>query len=196
MGKQSLRTVPGRNPPSDLAAVPPRPSNGVRVAMKTVTDVRPDPKNLIGYVRNGFYMHTADVLTSDDVAGWATGALRMELEWAGLDVVEPGPATPVLGADLSKIFCDAYWHYNGAVSLRVWVDDANGHRLLEKVFETEDTQGMNWAASESGYGQCAAFMLQKVARQMAADVKSALQGAVPAPAPSASRFSGVQSPRA
>ena len=56
-----------------------------------VSDERSE-RSRIGNVRNTFGMHTADVVTEDDVAGWVEGALAEELTNAGYHVTRSGEA--------------------------------------------------------------------------------------------------------
>src|ERR1035441_993419 len=46
-----------------------------------------EQKDRVGEVRNGFGMHTADVLAANNVAEWVTNAMRLELERAGFTVM-------------------------------------------------------------------------------------------------------------
>ncbi len=163
------------------AAAPAPAANAPVVALQTVKDVRPEPRNVVGWVRNGFGMHTADVVTAEDVPAWITGALRHELELAGLRVVgeTPGDSTPVLGADLSRVHCNAYMSYSGEVSLRAWVHLGDAFPL-NQVYAGAGSAGMNWAATGEGYSECIAQSVQDAARKIAADAARVLKAPPPA----------------
>lgn len=165
------------------AAVPAAATAGTVIALQPVTDERPEPRTVIGAVRNGLYMHTADVVTEDDVAGWATFALRHELERLGVRVVDVSAASgaPVLGSSLSRLHCNAYFTYSGEVTMRAWVKAGEGY-TLDGVYAGQGSSGTNWAATAESYGECVSRAMQDAARRIAADAKQAAQAPAPPPA--------------
>jgi hypothetical protein len=170
--------------PGEPAAPAAVPANAPEVALQPVKDLRPEPRNVVGWVRNGFGMHTADVLTPDDVAAWVSSALRHELERAGVKVVgeTQGAATPVLGAELSRVHCNAYMSYEGEVALRAWIRVGEAYPL-NQLYVGAGSAGVNMAATGEGYAECLARSLQDAARRVAADAARLL--GVPPPPPAA-----------
>jgi len=145
-----------------------------------VKDLRPEPRSVVGWVRNGFGMHTADAVTADDVSAWVTGALRHELELAGLRVVgeTPGSGTPVLGAEVSRVMCDAFMTYSGEVTIRAWIRVGEAFPLNQAYGDTSSA-GINLAATGEGYSECVSRTVQGAARRIAADAVRVLQAPPP-----------------
>ncbi len=170
------------------AAVPAVAPAQVTIALQRVTDARPEPRKVVGHVRNGLGMHTADVLTDDDVAAWVTYALRYELERLGVQVVgdQPGAPVPVLGAELSHVHCSAYFTYEGEVSIRAWVRAGSAYPV-NQVYGGRGSSGMNWAATGEGYAECVARALQDAARKIAADATTAARATPREPGPATDR---------
>src|SRR3954453_17333834 len=86
---------PPTAPPSPPGGSPPAKKAG-RVSVGKFTDVR-DNKPLVGEVRNGYGIKTAQVLIGDQDAGaWVANALASELERNGMQVtkVATSPAAP------------------------------------------------------------------------------------------------------
>lgn len=148
-------------------------TNGPVVAL-TVIDARTGNRNAIGTVRNGFYMHTADVTTTDDAVPWVRAAMEQELRAAGLQVVPPGQGgAAALDARLVKLDCDAYFTYSGEVVLETSVSGPAVAARAETVTGAGGA-GMNWTATQEAFGESLALALQDAARKVAANVRSAL----------------------
>lgn len=161
-------------PPAAPAGAVSAPGKGA-IALAPIQDVRSDKKK-VGTVRNGFGMQTAEVVTADDIPKWIDGALRTELAAAGYQVVsaagDPARGTTLSG-DLSHLWCDAYFSYQGEVTLAVRLR-RDGRELLAKQYQGSGGAGMNWVASAEAYGQTLAVALADALRQLVADVDKAL----------------------
>lgn len=156
------------------------PAAGVtgRIALEPFDDVRAD-KQIVGHVRNGFGMKTADVVCDDqDIAALVNTALRGELQKAGYEVLEAGsPAAgdaPVLGGSLTTLYCDAYMNYDGSATLVVHLSRA-GNVVFKKTYEGKGSSGMNWAATGSGYGDSLSLAVVDVIAVMMRDLPTALR---------------------
>ena len=58
----------------------------IEIEKPQVSLLQKDGLTIVGYVRNGFMMHTADVLATNDVGDWVVLALSKELKAAGYQV--------------------------------------------------------------------------------------------------------------
>jgi hypothetical protein len=154
------------------------PVAGQPIILLPFTDQRAD-KRLIGEVRNGWGMRTADVVTDRDIVDWVTRAVAMELENAGYQVVpvdrmSPFDNTPTLTGDLVTVYCTALFSYEGEVSFFAKVE-RDGQELLKKRYTGKGSAGLNWAATESSYGQSLSLALSEGIRSLIADLKAALK---------------------
>jgi hypothetical protein len=161
--------------PTAQAATTPEPKKA-EIVLVAFNDQRQD-KRLIGTVRNGFYMRTADVVATNSVPEWVFEATKNELNKAGYTVISKveGPQTQaILSGDIVNVFCDAYFTYNGQVSLHVKLNK-NGKDILSKSYLGKGSAGMNWAATSDAYAQSLALALSDALKQMVSDLNASLQ---------------------
>ena len=133
-------------------------------------------KQVVGIIRNGVGMHTADVIADNDVAAWIATALRMEFEAAGYAVAEPaeGQASnaPVLECRIVLVRATALSSYRGRVAFLAVVKK-DGKEIFNKSYDTQKSAGTNWVASGAGFAEALSLALAAAARELAADVKNA-----------------------
>lgn len=164
----------GLVPAAQAAAAP--GSRNTAIVLAGFQDLRQD-KRLVGAVRNGFGMVTADVIVMNSVPEWVTEAAATELRNAGYTVspkTEGQQTAAVLSGDILNVFCDAFFTYDGQISLNVTLR-RNGSDLLSKTYLGKGTSGMNWAATSEGYAESLALALSDALKQMTADVNARLQ---------------------
>ena len=70
-----------------------------------------DSYTVVGYIRNGIMIHTADVLTDNNVGDWIVYALRTELEASGYVVrltqqLSPNSKAIGIKINISRVFAD------------------------------------------------------------------------------------------
>lgn len=171
-------------PPVDasIAAAPPGKSEAVskkaKIVLASFRDERTD-KTVVGTVRNGFGMRTADVVPTNNVADWVTDAVGTELRLSGYSVVRGGAADPndpesvLIGGDVLNVFCDMYMSYTGQVSLLTKVRTGSGV-LLTKHYAGEGSAGLAFAATGESYAQSLALALQSALRKFVADLEAKL----------------------
>lgn len=169
-------------PPPGQAPAPEPAATAPAVTMTPVIDLRPEPRGVVGAVRNGFGGHTANVVTPDDVAAWTGAALVDELRRAGVRVVEAAPGVPQVGVELRRAWGEAFWSYSGDVVLRAWLrrDADVPYNAFERGY---GSAGTNWAGSGTGYTASLSAALSHAAAQVARGVAVALQQPQPAGAP-------------
>jgi hypothetical protein len=158
----------------------PPPASVTSVALLAPEDQRPEPRKVVGYVRNGLYMHTADVETSDDVVAWVASALRVELPRAGVAVVDRAEGVPTVAVAILKVHSNAYFSYSGVVSLDVTVRRQGVPDSVSHV-QGEGSGGVNWASSGDSHADTLAESVRDAARKAALAVRNALT-ATPPPA--------------
>ena len=99
-------------------------------------DARGLSPDFIGYVRNGFGIHTADVVASKPVWKWVQDILRENLRAAGYNAVEAngGDDGLVIASTIVKLDCDMYMSYKAAVNLSVSLKQ-NRQVIFSKSYE-------------------------------------------------------------
>jgi hypothetical protein len=173
------RNVTLKYPPaSELqTSPPPKPLPVPAVEMPSVAvvvnDTRQGPRNQVGVVRNGFGMHTADILTQDDAAAWVKEALERELAAQGFRVVAVEGAESVLRSQVVKIECGVFG--SGAELMLAAEFTAGGSHLPYAAYSGTGTAGGSLGASEEYFSESLSLALQTAARKIAALVKWALQ---------------------
>jgi hypothetical protein len=159
------------------AAVNPTPKS-VRIVLKPFTDERSD-KKVVGTVRNGFGMRTADVIPTNSVPEWVTQAIATELRNDGYTVVSDTPPdgsqgpSAVVSGEILNVFCDMYFSYTGQVSLVAKVSK-DGKELLNKHYAGEGSAGVAVAATSESYSQSLALALSSAVKKFVADLDTSL----------------------
>jgi hypothetical protein len=144
------------------------------VALKPRHDTRAGPRDVVGVARTGAGGVGGAVTTPDDAAAWATGALRIELERAGLTIVGEGaPDVPVVGGELLRAFCDARLGSEGRVELRAWLKRGDGYPL-NAGFDGRGSAGLTPGPTAAAFERCLSRALGDAAARTAAAVRAAL----------------------
>lgn len=84
-------------------------------------DTRGLAPNFVGYIRNGFGVHTADVVANEPIKKWVQKSLLENLRAAGYTAVEANGdgGELVITSTITKLDCDMYFSYNAVVTLSV-----------------------------------------------------------------------------
>jgi hypothetical protein len=140
----------------------------------------------VGEVRNGFGMHTADVLADTDVAVWVSKAIAHDLAAAGYKVKWAGPATASeriqMYGQVLTAYCRAFMTYEGEVSLRVQLI-VEGRPVMNTRVVGRGGSGVNWAASADGYSESLSLALQSAVADLVAQLQATLRALPQPPAP-------------
>ena len=150
--------------------VPVSPPRNIALYVETFKDERTE-KNVIGHVRNGWGLKTADVVTDTIIADWVTEALKSELGNGGYVVVKDRTDLVAAGEVLT-VYCDSYMQYEGKVELGV-VLKRNSEVLIDKKYLGKATN-LNWAATAKSYGKTLEQSLQNVMKQIVTDINQKL----------------------
>lgn len=175
------RQAPLSYPPADQQmAAPAAATKTTTIVLKKFNDERTD-KSVVGTVRNGFGMRTADVVASKDVSDWVTSAVGTELRANGYRVVSAaaedsrgGSVVEVSGSVLNA-FCDMYMSYTGQVSLLAKVKGRDGE-LIAKHYSGEGSAGLVMAATGESFAESLSLALRDALRQFMADLDGKLAG--------------------
>ncbi len=146
-----------------------QPKN-ITVYVETFKDERTE-KNVIGHVRNGIGIKTADVVTDTDIAQWITSALKAELGNGGY-IVAKDRTELVAGGEVLTVYCDSFLQYEGTVTVGV-VLKKNDTVLIDKKY-TGKANNLNWAATAKSYGKTLEQSLQNAMKQIVGDINEKL----------------------
>ena len=164
--------------PVAQAAAKPAPKN-MQIILNPFIDQR-DDKKVVGTVRNGFGMRTADVIPTNSVPEWVMQAMKVELQNSGYVVTTgtsgsdtlPG-ATAVVTGEILKVFCDMYFSYTGQISLLTKVS-RGGKDVLNKNYSAEGSAGIAWGGTAESYAQSLALALASAVKQFVAELDRTL----------------------
>ncbi len=183
-------------PPGDPAAAAPPPApppDAPAVALRSVTDERAGKRDVVGAYERvpqaEMPVIRRDLVTTDDAPAWVRGAIRRELQLAGLSVVEPGSAgdAPAIDAAIRKLSCEASEDsriYAGRMELHAALR-APGGVLLDQVYRGRHDLALpiGLDVTDEGITACLAGALRDAARRVAADAARVLRAQAPAAAP-------------
>lgn len=158
-------------PAVDAASLVSRPA----VFVGTIEDTRID-KRMVGELRNGWGMHTADVLTDDDGGQWVQGALRHEFAARGYEVVaDPKAGALQVTGELQRTESQANFSYEGEVTVAVRVT-RDGTEVLGRRFVGKGDGGVNWAARGVSFSEALALSLHDALRQLFEELERTAPG--------------------
>jgi len=143
-----------------------------QVSLGTFSDERAE-KVVIGYVRNGYGMKTAEVHLDSSVVPFINDATRYELNRAGWEIVDQQIVTnssiPVISGEVLVLRCDAYLSYEGEATLIIHAT-RNGHEVFKKAYSGNGGGHMNWASTGAGYGEAVSEAVQEALLGFVADM--------------------------
>jgi hypothetical protein len=139
--------------------------------VKPFTDRRTEP--VVGHVRNGWGIKTADVVGVGDVPTWVKGSIETELRGRGVEVFEANsgskPGLLTVTGQVAKAYCSMYATYEAEVLLNVLVNDSSGRELLSRTYTGTGSAGMVWSASAESFATSLSLALQQAAKAFASD---------------------------
>jgi hypothetical protein len=170
-------------PAPESAAIPlaravARPAaKSVQITLLPFSDQRAD-KKVVGTMRNGFGMRTADVIPTNSVPDWVTLALKTELQDRGYTVAIGTPADSastgaIVSGEIVNVFCDMYMSYAGQVSLRVRASKT-GKEVLNKHYSGTGSAGIAWGGTAESFAQSLALALESTVKQFAVELDQSL----------------------
>ncbi len=90
----------------------------------------------VGYVRNGFGIHTADVVNHEPVQEWVQKSLVENLRAAGYNAVGANGKNSglVISSTITKLDCDMYMSYTAVVNITIFLKE-NKQVIFSKSYE-------------------------------------------------------------
>ncbi len=164
------------DPGPGVAEASPAPAvTGEPIILLPFADER-SQKKFIGEVRNGWGMHTADVVTEDNIANWVTEAIKIELGKAGYNVTKvedlSSPSSSrVVAGEVLTVYCTALWSYEGEVSFYARVEE-DGKEVFRRRYTGKGSAGLNWTAAARSYGNSLSLALADAIGSFVADLNS------------------------
>ena len=145
----------------------------IQVVLTPFSDQRTE-KKLVGTVRNGYGMRTADVIPQNSVEVWVMQAFSKELVNNGYTVLEALPkdasaGITIVSGEILNVFCDMFFTYTGQVSLTVKANKDN-KEILNKHYSGEGSAGMAFAATGESYAQSLALALSVAIKQFVSEL--------------------------
>jgi hypothetical protein len=165
--------------PAAQAATRPAPKN-VQIVLGPFSDQRTD-KKVVGTMRNGFGMRTADVVALNSVPDWVAQAITIELENSGYSVVtvtggdSAAGASAIVSGEILNVFCDMYLSYTGQVSLLARVSKG-GKEVLNNHYSGEGSAGLAVAGTAESFAQSLSLALAVAVKKFVAELDSRLTG--------------------
>ena len=144
-----------------------------------VTDKRnPALKPVVGHVKNGYGMKTADVIGDKEVAVWVQDSILEELRRFGT-VIITDPATvdakaSRLAIDVLICYAQAYWNYGGEVSVALTVRKDDRELINDKNYSGTARLGMNFAATSESYQKVLELAMDAMLQQILPDIITAI----------------------
>ena len=165
-------------PVAQAAAAP--AAKNIALVLAPFSDQRTD-KKVIGTMRNGLGMRTADVVAMNSVPEWVTQAIKTELENTGYSVTtgtasaSASGASAVVSGEVLNVFCDMYFSYAGQVSLLAKASK-DGKEVLNKHYSGEGSAGLAIAGTAASFGQSLALALAVAVKQFVSELDKSLTG--------------------
>ena len=163
--------------PAEAATTTPAlPATAPTIAIIRFKDDRAE-KSVVGHVRNGFGMKTADVVSPTDVSAWVSDALKWELEQVGyrvtvLDSDSAAAATDAAAAvsgQVIRMYADAYFSYEGEVTLRAEIAK-DGKKVFDRLYTGTAGGGVNMAATGASYAHTLSLALRSGLQDVVSDI--------------------------
>jgi hypothetical protein len=170
--KVNLVYPPGLNMAQRMKVATPAP-DARSIVLLSFIDQRAQ-KDRVGEVRNGFGMHTADVLAVNNIADWITSATKWELEHAGFRVtvakVRPAAGDPIVSGEVLKVHCGAFFKYGGEIEIALRLEQG-GRTLIQRTYLGKGSAGTNWGATSESYSRALGEALQNATQNFVAEMQ-------------------------
>lgn len=124
---------------SDPPAGDPQVFRGISIVIEEPLDLRPGPHDVIGAVRSGVGVKTADITTDEDVSAWIGESMAKELGHAGFLVSprgEPGFALHV-ETRIVEFSCEEAIGFGAKMTLDIRVT-GDATRLLQRKYRATE----------------------------------------------------------
>jgi hypothetical protein len=133
---------------------------------------------VVGYVRNGYQHHTADVLTTTDVADWIVLALSKELQGAGYDVRTVSALSRShigLKTDVEHLLADIE-SFRLTATVRLVISVYDGDELLNRITAGGEGSWLSTRSSAESYMRSLEVALQNTMKEAIPKIVIASEG--------------------
>lgn len=148
-----------------------KPARNINLYVEQFSDERLD-RNVIGHVRNGWGMKTAEVVTVTNIADWVTEAMRAELKNSGYTLTDDVNTEHAIQGEVIKVYCDSFMSYDGEVGVEVTLRKG-AQDLFRKKYLGKDSS-INMASTAKSYGITMERSLQKALVDAVHDIDRSL----------------------
>lgn len=154
-------------------------ASGQRASLE-VTDRRdPSLKPVVGHVKNGYGMKTAQVVADKGVSIWVRDVVAGELKRMGGSVETDGASldskASKIRIDVLVFYAQAYMRYGAEVTVALSVNKNEREIVKEKPFTGKATLGMNWGASSASYQKVLELAMEEMLQKMIPEILVALK---------------------
>ena len=144
---------------------------GISVVLELPEDRRPEPHDVVGSVRSGVGMKTADIFSDKDVREWIHQAMTQELQHAGFLIARssiPGLALRVT-TEIRDLACEESIGFRARMTLKVRVQ-GDGRTLLDRSYEERDSHVVITRTSGKDAADSLRTCLRKIVSQFVKDL--------------------------
>jgi hypothetical protein len=154
----------------------PQVFRGISIDLEEPEDLRPEPHAIVGAVRSGVGVKTADIWTDDDVRSWIRESMAQELGQAGFLIVPPGKSGFGLRVKtrIFELSCVETIGFGATMTLELGVA-AEGTLLLQKRYLAHDYHFLITPTSGRHAADSLRECLRKILVQFVQDLDSALE---------------------
>jgi hypothetical protein len=149
----------------------PQVFRGISVVLDLPEDLRPEPHSIVGAVRSGVGVKTADLTTHDDVRDWIREGLAKELQNSGFLVawaMSPGRALRIR-TSIIELDAEEGIGFGAKMALEIRVA-GDATLLFRRTYETSDRHLVITNPSEANAADSLRICLRRLAAQFARDL--------------------------
>lgn len=130
-------------------------------------------KPVVGHVKNGYGMKTAEVLADKDASLWVKENIEKELIRNGattLQSIDKNVADNKIDIELLVCYAQAYWNYGAEVKAKASLTNTDKVVILNKEYSGKATLGTNWAAAAESYQKVLELAMKNFLEKMMPDL--------------------------
>jgi hypothetical protein len=151
---------------------------GQRVYVEVLDKREAALKPVVGHVKNGFGMKTADVVGDREVTVWVRDSLLAELRRFGVQTISDPAAldggASKLAVDVQVCYAQAYWNYGGEVRVALTVSQGQKALVDGKMYSGTAQLGTNFGATAESYQRVLELAMDALLQQMLPDIITAI----------------------
>ncbi|MBP7284807.1 MAG: hypothetical protein KBA66_24695 [Leptospiraceae bacterium] len=143
-------------------------------------EIKSDKYDLIGHVRNTYYMPTANVYSYEDAVNWINKSVKNKILNSGYEIIENSKIKSgrnsssdiSIEGNVLLVYADSYFNFDGRVSIEIIFKRLNtGEVLLRKVYEEVNTS-YHLAKTPEGFKEVLEGSLKSIIYSMFMDLEN------------------------